>query len=745
MKVLFVMHTINRLRNFDGVVRALADRGHTVRLAFLQKGELKLPAALEDPRIRIGPCAKGRGDDWGAFTRPLRRMRDAVRYLQPRFRRANKLRARAFEGIDFPFGQAVIVLYHLGWVRFLFAPMISRVLAFLERMMPSDEGRINAFLRAENPDVILISPLVQRGSEYQVDYVKGAHDLGIPVAVMPFSWDNLTNKGHMKAVPDKVLVWNEVQRQESIRLHDVPEDRITVCGAWRFDQFFAMKPRTSKEDYCRLLNLDPSSPIVTYLCSSEFTSENEADFVLAWIQSLRRSKNPLLQKCNILIRPYPDHIQKWRLVDLSEFRNVMVVPANLFGESRDASWGDQCLYDTLFHSSAVMGLNTSAMIEAAILGKPVHTVLIRKFRGGQADTLHFHYLLNVNGGLLRVAKSLGAHCEQLVESLGHPNKRDPKSEKFVRAFVRPFGEDVAATPRVVEEIEKLAATFKPKRVSPAWETAFRPHVLSLLKAADFGFSRLNLSRGWRVFARSQVLEWAQNIWRKRYAEASAPAAPMRLEKIRVDYLSHNLYIYANSSQERRWQAQACADEPWTVQWIEKCARDGGVLYDIGARLGVFAIVAGKLQNGNGQNKVFAFEPRLPSFFRLCENIQLNDCSANVIPVPVSLSSETRIIGLGNGSGTAPTTEAPIAFRLDELVEKKCLPKPAHIRLDCSGNELEVLKGAPNILRESGLRTLLVEMGPSIAAPVQALMRDTGFALEQKFGDKHYLFRRAAGI
>ena len=62
-------------------------------------------------------------------------------------------------------------------------------------------------------------------------------------------------------------------------------------------------------------------------------------------------------------------------------------------------------FDSMYYSAAVVGLNTSAFIEAAVVGKPVHTVLLPEISThNQEGTLHFHYLLNVNGGLLRVAR-----------------------------------------------------------------------------------------------------------------------------------------------------------------------------------------------------------------------------------------------------------------------------------------------------------------------------------------------------
>jgi hypothetical protein len=50
-------------------------------------------------------------------------------------------------------------------------------------------------------------------------------------------------------------------------------------------------------------------------------------------------------------------------------------------------------HDSIYHSAAVVGVNTSALIESAIVGRAVYTVLAPEFRDTQEGTLHFHHLV----------------------------------------------------------------------------------------------------------------------------------------------------------------------------------------------------------------------------------------------------------------------------------------------------------------------------------------------------------------
>src|SRR5262245_23889981 len=62
----------------------------------------------------------------------------------------------------------------------------------------------------------------------------------------------------------------------------------------------------------------------------------------------------------------------------------------------------------------------------------------------------------------------------------------------------------------------------------------------------------------------------------------------------LDYDAHSVRLLATSPMERKWRARSCKKEPWTVAWIEESMGSGGVLYDVGANVGTFSLVAAKV-------------------------------------------------------------------------------------------------------------------------------------------------------
>jgi hypothetical protein len=196
-----------------------------------------------------------------------------------------------------------------------------------------------------------------------------------------------------------------------------------------------------------------------YLCSSEFVAGSEVDFVMRWITEVRQS--PDLESCNILVRPHPRQTKPWRDVTPPDARVALALP--------QAMNADPTLFDTVHHSAAIVGLNTSAQLEAGILGRPVLTILAPEFAEGQQGTLHFSYLLREQGGFVDVAPDFETHRAQLRAALR--GERDPAHIRaFIEQFLRPRGIGRPATPIVVDAIEKFAEDAHRERRATVAET-----------------------------------------------------------------------------------------------------------------------------------------------------------------------------------------------------------------------------------------------------------------------------------
>jgi hypothetical protein len=105
----------------------------------------------------------------------------------------------------------------------------------------------------------------------------------------------------------------------------------------------------------------------------------------------------------------------------------------------------------------VVGVNTSAMVESAIIGRPVHTWLAPEWRDTQEGTPHFELISRFGGGILEIAHSFDEHAAQLADSMSENGDGRERRERFLREFVRPRGLERPAAPILVAAIDAAAA------------------------------------------------------------------------------------------------------------------------------------------------------------------------------------------------------------------------------------------------------------------------------------------------
>ena len=131
-------------------------------------------------------------------------------------------------------------------------------------------------------------------------------------------------------------------------------------------------------------------------------------------------------------------------------------------------------------------------------------------------------------------------------------------------------------------------------------------------------------------------------------------------------------------------------------------KSGDVVYDIGANVGFFSVIAARLVGEQGA--VYAFEPLPANAAQLRHNIDLNGFEqVHIFEYAVSnQSGQGELLIAANVGGSALSTADPPpdqtgimpveVVAIDDLIPAQVLRPPSAVKIDVEGAELDVLQG-----------------------------------------------------
>lgn len=181
------------------------------------------------------------------------------------------------------------------------------------------------------------------------------------------------------------------------------------------------------------------------------------------------------------------------------------------------------------------------------------------------------------------------------------------------------------------------------------------------------------------------------------------------------------------------------------------ARPHSTALDVGANVGIHTIA---LANAVGPaGSVIAFEPADENVERLRQNLDLNDVrNTEIVPMAVAADDEGVLLNLSDDSAFHSTADVPAghfvgqttrvaSISLDTAWTRVGRPSVSVIKIDVEGAELEVLKGAAQVLDTCRPAALIEISDHSQLVEVKTLLSTYGYRFEQPpgFTRWNYLF------
>lgn len=455
-RVLYVCRATAHFIYHETVIVALLRRGARVKVLFDEAWSSKKTIQFQDdalnafrqrfPQVEIGWSVR-RTDHWRRWIFPAREIRSYANYVS-RGTRTTQFYVDRWLG------------YVPQWVRsrrksasfqrLLTSRIADGALRLFERLVPPDAG-VTAHLREENPDVVVVSPSNMRFSE-EIEYVKAAKRLRVPVVLHTMTWDNLSTKGVHHIVPDLVFLWNEIHFDDIREFHGFPEDVCCIAGSPFLERWFDDAAPEDRTPLCQRMGISADQPYVIYLGSSKNIAKDESWVVERLHALLRKSNDQRLRRMSIVIRPHPANVDVFQRLVLD---GVVIWPrggalpqtADLHHEFRSM----------LAHAVATVGVNTTAMSDSLLADCPCLTPLLREYDRTQRLANHFKVLADRDVmAVCRDWRDVESHLTDLLDGIDVTRQR---RRGFKAWFARPRGVDQSAGDVMAERIFELA---KPK-------------------------------------------------------------------------------------------------------------------------------------------------------------------------------------------------------------------------------------------------------------------------------------------
>lgn len=222
-----------------------------------------------------------------------------------------------------------------------------------------------------NPSLVFATDVF---NDYDVHLLETAKSQKIKTVGMIRSWDNFTTKGIFRVKPDKLIVHNNILKEQAIKWAGINENNIFISGVPQYDRYIDSK-RMERETFFKKIGLDSQKKLIIFSpFGGRFT---DTDWQIMEILK-NFINNEEIEPFQVLVRFTPN--DPVNLGKFSADKNFYIDKPGRSFEGKaprdqelvgaDMDWLADCLY----HSDVLVAGGASIGIDAAVFGKP--TILI---------------------------------------------------------------------------------------------------------------------------------------------------------------------------------------------------------------------------------------------------------------------------------------------------------------------------------------------------------------------------------
>lgn len=166
-------------------------------------------------------------------------------------------------------------------------------------------------------------------------------------------------------------------------------------------------------------------------------------------------------------------------------------------------------------------------------------------------------------------------------------------------------------------------------------------------------------------------------------------------------------------------------EPEVTGIVRRLIKPGDTVLDIGANVGWFTSLFGKLVGPTG--KVIGFEPVPDNYARLVEHVEINDLAQNTEIMRVAVGKEKSNVdihvfenrtkarsSLSSLNETTNFVKIPVQLvTVDGILKERSIGNISLMKVDVEGAEFDVLLGAKQLLTQENAPIIVIEINNDV--------------------------------
>mgnify|MGYP001585663139 FL=1 len=247
-----------------------------------------------------------------------------------------------------------------GWARKMFR-------FFDEKFV--ENNAFNEFFEKYDPNLVFFGNLFD---PMEIAFLREAKKRRKKTIGFINSWDKITSKGHIRILPQKLIVTNEVVKSEAVRYLDAKDENTFVSGVPSFDHYVD-KPVLLREEFFRKIGADPKKELLVFAPLGRNWADSDWDMIDTLHELIQ--KKSFKKDLEFLVRfPPNDFVHEENIKKRPYLR--CDVPGVRFQTSLGMDWDMnfseiEYLRNTLYHCSFLVGYCSTISIDAALWKKPV--------------------------------------------------------------------------------------------------------------------------------------------------------------------------------------------------------------------------------------------------------------------------------------------------------------------------------------------------------------------------------------